>query len=329
MTQFAFLQREWPAVFEAAGKAEAAVHADPRTACFYARRALELAVAWAYKYDAGAQTAVPGQPLGADPRAELQADRGRGGVQQGAGDRHARQPRRAQPSRDPDGRRAGGGARAVPCRVLARPHLRPRGAAGAGAGVRRKRIAEGYACAQARRRAAAAPRSRAARARREARDAAGRQVRARRRAEAAARRGGRGEEGCRGAAGHARLLRSRDSRLLHRPAAQGSRLAAGSGTGPRVRSQRHAQQGGQGLRRLRALGRRRQAARAGRSEAHPARCARRPAAGQALRRLPGAPVRPAADHLLLQRLRALAVGRHELPAARGAGLLQEGGAGAR
>ena len=42
---FAFLRREWPAVFDAAAKAEAAVHADPRTACFYARRALELAVA--------------------------------------------------------------------------------------------------------------------------------------------------------------------------------------------------------------------------------------------------------------------------------------------
>ena len=52
MSHFAFLQREWPAVLEAAGKAEAAVHPDPRTACFYARRALELAVAWAYKHDA-------------------------------------------------------------------------------------------------------------------------------------------------------------------------------------------------------------------------------------------------------------------------------------
>jgi type I restriction enzyme R subunit len=51
VSHFAFLQREWPGVFEAAGKAEAAVHADPRTACFYARRALELAVAWAYKHD--------------------------------------------------------------------------------------------------------------------------------------------------------------------------------------------------------------------------------------------------------------------------------------
>jgi type I restriction enzyme, R subunit len=53
MSQFAFLQHEWAAVFEAAEKAEGAVHADPRTACFYARRALELAVGWAYKHDAG------------------------------------------------------------------------------------------------------------------------------------------------------------------------------------------------------------------------------------------------------------------------------------
>jgi type I restriction enzyme, R subunit len=52
MSHFGFLQREWPDVFEAAGRAEAVVHSDPRTACFYARRALELAVAWAYKHDA-------------------------------------------------------------------------------------------------------------------------------------------------------------------------------------------------------------------------------------------------------------------------------------
>src|SRR5690349_24053014 len=52
MSQFTFLQCEWSAVFEAASKAEAAVRADPRTACFYARRALELAVDWAYKHDA-------------------------------------------------------------------------------------------------------------------------------------------------------------------------------------------------------------------------------------------------------------------------------------
>ena len=51
MSQFDFLDREWPAVFDAAARAEAAVHADPRTACFYARRTLELAVNWAYKHD--------------------------------------------------------------------------------------------------------------------------------------------------------------------------------------------------------------------------------------------------------------------------------------
>ena len=51
-SQFAFLRAEWPDVHEAADKAAAAAHADPRTACFYARRALELAVSWAYKSDA-------------------------------------------------------------------------------------------------------------------------------------------------------------------------------------------------------------------------------------------------------------------------------------
>lgn len=51
MTQFAFLQQEWPAVHDSATRAEAAIHADPRTACFYARRGLELAVGWVYKYD--------------------------------------------------------------------------------------------------------------------------------------------------------------------------------------------------------------------------------------------------------------------------------------
>jgi type I restriction enzyme, R subunit len=52
VSQFAFLEREWPAVFEAAARSEAAAYPDARAACFYARRALELAVAWAYKHDA-------------------------------------------------------------------------------------------------------------------------------------------------------------------------------------------------------------------------------------------------------------------------------------
>jgi type I restriction enzyme R subunit len=41
MTQVTFLEREWPSEFDAAAKAEAAVHADPRTACFYAPWALD------------------------------------------------------------------------------------------------------------------------------------------------------------------------------------------------------------------------------------------------------------------------------------------------
>lgn len=51
MSNFSFLQSEWPAIYEAAIKSEEAVQSDARTACFYARRALELAVAWFYKHD--------------------------------------------------------------------------------------------------------------------------------------------------------------------------------------------------------------------------------------------------------------------------------------
>ena len=51
MTHFQFLAAEWADEFESASKAEALAILDPRTACFYARRALELAVHWAYKFD--------------------------------------------------------------------------------------------------------------------------------------------------------------------------------------------------------------------------------------------------------------------------------------
>jgi len=50
-SNFRLLQDQWPAIHEASTKAEAAVHGDPRTACFYVRRALELTVAWLYKHD--------------------------------------------------------------------------------------------------------------------------------------------------------------------------------------------------------------------------------------------------------------------------------------
>jgi type I restriction enzyme, R subunit len=51
VSNFRFLEQEWPAVHEAAVRAEGTAHPDPRTACFHARRALELAVSWAFKHD--------------------------------------------------------------------------------------------------------------------------------------------------------------------------------------------------------------------------------------------------------------------------------------
>lgn len=53
MSNFAFLAAEFPEIFESAKKAESYVAGDPRTAAFYARRTVELAVQWAYKNDSG------------------------------------------------------------------------------------------------------------------------------------------------------------------------------------------------------------------------------------------------------------------------------------
>ena len=52
-SNFAFLQPDWPDLLAEARRAEAAAHSDPRTACFYARRTLELAVAWLYEAEGG------------------------------------------------------------------------------------------------------------------------------------------------------------------------------------------------------------------------------------------------------------------------------------
>ena len=51
-SNFDFLRAEWPEVHDAAARAEASIYGDARTACFYARRALEAAMAWLYTYDA-------------------------------------------------------------------------------------------------------------------------------------------------------------------------------------------------------------------------------------------------------------------------------------
>lgn len=51
MTNFGFLESEWPPLFADAQTAESQVIPDPRTACFYARRTLEQIVAWLYESD--------------------------------------------------------------------------------------------------------------------------------------------------------------------------------------------------------------------------------------------------------------------------------------
>ncbi|MFT3777727.1 MAG: DEAD/DEAH box helicase family protein [Ottowia sp.] len=52
-SNFTFLQSGWPDLLAEARRAEAAALGDPRTACFYARRTLELAVAWLFQAEGG------------------------------------------------------------------------------------------------------------------------------------------------------------------------------------------------------------------------------------------------------------------------------------
>lgn len=51
MSNFSLLEAEWPDIAETASKAESLAKADPRTACFYARRSIELAIRWLFKAD--------------------------------------------------------------------------------------------------------------------------------------------------------------------------------------------------------------------------------------------------------------------------------------
>ncbi|WP_406623768.1 DEAD/DEAH box helicase family protein [Acidovorax sp. SDU_ACID1] len=52
-SNFDFLAPDWPALVAEARRAEAAALGDPRAACFYARRTLELAVAWLFQAEGG------------------------------------------------------------------------------------------------------------------------------------------------------------------------------------------------------------------------------------------------------------------------------------
>lgn len=51
MSQFGFLQPEWPDLQATATRAETLALSDPRACAFYARRFLEGAMAWLYRYD--------------------------------------------------------------------------------------------------------------------------------------------------------------------------------------------------------------------------------------------------------------------------------------
>jgi len=50
-SNFVFLTGEWPELSDSASRAESLASSDPRSSCFYSRRALELAVHWLYKSD--------------------------------------------------------------------------------------------------------------------------------------------------------------------------------------------------------------------------------------------------------------------------------------
>jgi type I restriction enzyme, R subunit len=51
VSNFAFLQKDFPEWFTSLSSAEAYAKSDPRSSCFYARRTLELAVTWLYDND--------------------------------------------------------------------------------------------------------------------------------------------------------------------------------------------------------------------------------------------------------------------------------------
>src|SRR5258706_13782917 len=55
MSNFSFLKAEWPDLHDVASKAEVLAYPDARTACFHARRGLEVLIHWLFKHDATLQ----------------------------------------------------------------------------------------------------------------------------------------------------------------------------------------------------------------------------------------------------------------------------------
>ncbi|MCK9928826.1 DEAD/DEAH box helicase family protein [Frankia sp. Mgl5] len=84
MSNFAFLEAEWPDLHIEATHAERVAVADPQTACFYARRCLEIAMRWLYQADSSlkrperrdlaAMIAEPSLASQADPKIRTKMD---------------------------------------------------------------------------------------------------------------------------------------------------------------------------------------------------------------------------------------------------------------
>ena len=62
-SQYALIASQWPELHEEAQRVEQFALSDPRTACFYARRTIELLVEWIYTNDAQLQRPIAAQTL--------------------------------------------------------------------------------------------------------------------------------------------------------------------------------------------------------------------------------------------------------------------------
>ena len=65
MSNFTFLQLQFPTLHSAAVDAERYIEGDPRVACVYARRAVEVWVGWVYEYDKALSRSYDGDNLAA------------------------------------------------------------------------------------------------------------------------------------------------------------------------------------------------------------------------------------------------------------------------
>jgi type I restriction enzyme R subunit len=233
LSHFAFLQREWPDVFDASVRAEGVLHADPRTACFYARRALELTVAWTYKHDAALK--LPYQD-------NLSALIHEPSFKQAAGEAVFSKARVINTLAIPfDDALVAVRELFHVCYWLARTYSRAERPAPGLVFDATKLPAPAAAAKQT---AEQLQQLEAALRERDEKLVAVLADRTALDDELKRLRSGRGQEGCGRAAGHSRLFGSGNSRLLHRPAAQGSRLVARSEARSGVRDRRNAEQSG-------------------------------------------------------------------------------------